>query len=76
MKKNIIIIGGGASGLMCAISAAENCNVIVLEKNDKVAKKVMITGRAGAMLRIIAMLTLLYRQPYRTEGFVQRLFGL
>ena len=45
MKKNIIIIGGGASGLMCAISAAENCNVIVLEKNDKVAKKVMITGK-------------------------------
>ena len=45
MKKTVIIIGGGASGLMCAVSAAESCNVIVLEKNDKVAKKVMITGK-------------------------------
>lgn len=42
----VLIIGGGPSGLMCALEAAKNNNqVFVLEKNEKVGKKIYITGK-------------------------------
>lgn len=45
-----MIIGGGAAGLMAAISAAEkyknsSVQITVLEKNERPARKVMITGK-------------------------------
>lgn len=44
--KNVCVIGGGASGLMAAYAAAENGNrVILLEKNEKLGKKIYITGK-------------------------------
>ncbi len=44
--KNVVIIGGGASGLMAAISAGKSgAAVTVLEKNDRPGKKLMITGK-------------------------------
>ncbi len=44
--KNVVIIGGGAAGLMAAISAGEKGNkVTVLEKNARVGRKLMITGK-------------------------------
>ena len=46
MNKKVIVIGAGASGLMAAGTAAENGhNVVLVERNDKVARKVMITGK-------------------------------
>lgn len=40
-----IIIGGGASGLACAIKAKNNNNeVIILEKESKCGKKILVTG--------------------------------
>ena len=43
--KKIIIIGGGSSGLTCAInSKTDNNEVIVLEKNSSVGKKILVTG--------------------------------
>lgn len=42
----IVIIGGGAAGMMAAVKAAENGNeVILLEKNEKLGKKIYITGK-------------------------------
>lgn len=42
----VLIIGGGPSGLMCALEAAKNNNqVFILEKNEKVGKKIYITGK-------------------------------
>ena len=45
MKKRIIIIGGGASGLMAACTAAETgAEVILLEQNPSLGKKLLLTG--------------------------------
>lgn len=46
--KKIIIVGGGAAGLMAAISASEKekkQQVILLDHNEKVGKKIFITGK-------------------------------
>lgn len=44
--KNIVVVGGGAAGMMAAITAARNGNkVILLEKNEKLGKKIFITGK-------------------------------
>ncbi len=48
--KKIVIIGGGAAGLMAAISASRALGdtphkITVIEKNPRVARKVMITGK-------------------------------
>ena len=41
----IVIIGGGASGVVCAIHAKKDDNdVIILERNDKLLKKLLLTG--------------------------------
>lgn len=43
---NVIIVGGGAAGMMAAVTAAENGNTVTLiEKNEKLGKKVYITGK-------------------------------
>ena len=46
MKKRVIVIGAGASGLMAAGAAAQSgAEVLVIERNERVARKVMITGK-------------------------------
>ena len=46
MKKDIIIIGGGAAGMMAAYSAAlAGGTAVVFEKNEKLGKKLYITGK-------------------------------
>ncbi len=41
-----IVVGGGAAGMMAAYSAAKNGHqVTLLEKNEKLGKKVFITGK-------------------------------
>lgn len=42
----VIIIGGGAAGMIAAYQAAKEGNqVILLEKNEKLGKKIFITGK-------------------------------
>ncbi len=42
----VIVVGGGPAGMMAAITAAENKNeVILIEKNNKLGKKLLITGK-------------------------------
>lgn len=44
-KRRIAIIGGGAAGLVAAITAArQDAHVIVLEHKDRVGKKILATG--------------------------------
>ncbi len=45
-KDQAVVIGGGAAGMMAAAAAAENGRpVILLEKNEKLGKKLYITGK-------------------------------
>ncbi len=42
---DIIILGGGAAGLMCAIEAGNRGrSVLVLERNERLGKKILISG--------------------------------
>ncbi len=44
--RKVLIIGGGAAGMPAAVFAAENgCEVHVFEKNEKLGKKLFITGK-------------------------------
>lgn len=44
--KKVCVIGGGAAGLMAAYAAAKNGHqVFLIEKNEKLGKKIYITGK-------------------------------
>ncbi len=44
--RKVCVIGGGAAGLMAAYAAAQNGHeVILFEKNEKLGKKIYITGK-------------------------------
>ncbi len=44
--KNVVVVGGGAAGMMAAYAAAKNGNnVTVCERNEKLGKKIYITGK-------------------------------
>ncbi|MCR4721865.1 MAG: NAD(P)/FAD-dependent oxidoreductase [Lachnospiraceae bacterium] len=49
--KPVLVVGGGAGGLMAALIAAQNgARVILLEKNEKTGKKIYITGKGRCNL--------------------------
>lgn len=44
--ENILIIGGGAAGLMAACSAADaNAQVCIIERRERPARKILVTGK-------------------------------
>ena len=46
MNIDVIVVGGGPAGMFTAITAAENgCKVLLLEANDRLGKKLLITGK-------------------------------
>ena len=48
-KHDIIIIGSGASGCMCAI-AAKGKDVAIIDSNHQIAKKLLVTGNGKCNL--------------------------
>ena len=50
-KRHVIIVGGGASGLVAAISAArEGIDVTIVEQKDRLGKKILSTGNGRCNL--------------------------
>lgn len=55
-KFDLIIVGGGASGLICAIRAASNgFKTLVLEQSDRIAKKIIASGNGRCNLSNLDM---------------------
>ena len=45
-RTSVIVVGGGAAGMMAAVTAAKSgAEVLLFEKNDKLGKKLRITGK-------------------------------
>ena len=45
LKTDVIVIGAGAAGLMCAIEAAKKGRkVVILEHSNKPGKKILMSG--------------------------------
>lgn len=62
MKREGIIIGGGAAGMMAAITAAENgASVTILEHMPRVGKKILSTGNGKCNLTNLYMDEACYR---------------
>lgn len=69
----IIVIGGGAAGLMAAIAAKENAadaDVVLIEKNDKLGKKIFITGKGRGNLTNAVAIEDFFRQYVTNPRFL------
>jgi len=73
MKENdLIIIGAGASGLMAALSANENGIMpIILEKNNRIGKKILVTGNGRCNYTNV----LLTKNDYNKPDFVEKVLS-
>lgn len=49
-KYDVVIIGGGPSGMMAAITAAKSHSVLLVEKNPSLGRKILATGNGRCNL--------------------------
>mgnify|MGYP001470487705 CR=1 FL=1 len=71
----VIVIGGGAAGMMAAIAAAQKRHkVILLEKNEKLGKKLFITGKGRCNVTNAADMDVLFQNICTNEKFLYSAF--
>lgn len=71
----VAVIGGGAAGLMAAITAAKNgANTVIYEKNERMARKLMITGKGRCNLTNSADKETLQKAVVRNPKFLYSAF--
>ena len=72
----IIVVGGGAAGMMAAIGAAESgCEVTLIERNEKLGKKIYITGKGRCNLTNDCPADDLMKNVVRNPKFLYSSFG-
>ena len=68
---DVIVIGGGAAGMMAAITAASNgADTMILEHKDRVGKKILSTGNGKCNFTNLKMSPRCY---YGDHGLVQEI---
>lgn len=69
-KFDIVVIGGGPAGLIAAgTAAAEGANVVLLEKMEKVARKLRITGKGRCNITNARPIPELLKKIYPSPNF-------
>ena len=78
-RLDVIVIGGGAAGMMAALQAAwAGAQVVLLEKNEKLGKKIYITGKGRCNVTNACDLEDFFKQVPRNAKFLNaavRQFG-
>ena len=73
--KRIVVIGGGAAGMMAAIAAADSgCKVTLIEKNEKLGKKLFITGKGRCNVTNAAEMDTLFANVCSNRKFLYSAF--
>ena len=68
---DVIVIGGGAAGMMAALQAAwAGASVTLLEKNEKLGKKLYITGKGRCNVTNVAELDEFFASVPRNPRFL------
>lgn len=69
--KKVIVIGGGAAGMMAAVAAAQKGDkVCLMEKNEKLGKKLFITGKGRCNVTNAADMDTLFANICTNEKFL------
>ena len=67
----VLIVGGGAAGMMAGIAAAYNGNEVhIYEKNDKLGKKLFITGKGRCNITNASSIENHFANILRNEKFL------
>ncbi len=76
-NRHVIVIGGGAAGMMAALFAARGgARVTLLERNEKLGKKVYITGKGRCNVTNAAEMEAFQRSIFRNPRFMYASFAL
>ncbi len=76
-KKIVTIIGGGASGIMAAISCKihnPDYEVVILEKNFKIGRKILATGNGRCNITNSNLKLENYHTSSKTKELIQNIF--
>ena len=73
--RKIIVVGGGAAGMMAAVTAArKGKNVLLLEKNEKLGKKLFISGKGRCNITYSAEIDELFSAVVSNPKFLYSSF--
>lgn len=75
MMGKVIVVGGGAAGMMAAVAAADSgAEVYLIEKNEKLGKKLFITGKGRCNVTNAADMDVLFRNVCTNSKFLYSAF--
>lgn len=73
---DILIVGGGAAGLACAVSAAEvskKLNITVIDRMKRVGKKISVTGNGRCNLSNVNISPEYYHGSVNVSGLLSEI---